>query len=74
MGFSPKSIESCKYCGEKDLRYGYLSGYSRLSGAAGFLENQEPIHCLVCGCCGSIVYSWITNPKKYPKAIPEGTY
>ena len=74
MDFSPKSIESCKYCGGKDLRYGYLPGNSRLIGAPGFLEDQELIHCLVCGSCGSVVYSWITNPKKYPKTIPESTY
>lgn len=41
-------INSCKYCGGNDFRYGYQSGNSRLCGASGFLENQEPIHHLVC--------------------------
>lgn len=64
-------INSCPYCKGTDFRYGRQSGDSRLDGALGFLDNQEPIHYLICADCGSIVYSWITNPRKYPKEIPD---
>lgn len=64
-------ITSCQYCGRNDFRYGYQSGDNRLYGAPGFLDNQEPIHHLVCAECGAIVFSWVTNPRKYSKNIPE---
>lgn len=64
-------ITSCQYCGGNDFRYGYQSGDNRLYGAPGFLDNQEPIHHLVCAECGAIVFSWVTNPRKYSKNIPE---
>lgn len=48
-------IKSCQYCGGEDFRYGYHSGSSRLDGAPGFLEDQEPIHHLVCAECGAIM-------------------
>ena len=56
MGFSPKNIESCKYCGEKDLRYGYLSGYSRLSGAPGFWKTKNQY---IASFAGVVVLSYI---------------
>lgn len=71
MEIGKATIDICKYCGGKDFRYGYQSGDCRLYGASGFLDNQEPIHHLVCAECGAILFSWITNPRKYPKNIPE---
>ena len=47
-------IKSCQYCGGEDFRYGYHSGSSRLGGAPGFLEDQEPIHYLACAKCYDI--------------------
>lgn len=73
MTIGKVEINSCQYCGGDDFRYGYQSGNSRLCGASGFLENQEPIHHLVCAECGAIVFSWITNPRKYSKGIPESS-
>ena len=67
-------INSCKYCNGTDFRYGYQSGDSRMYGAPKFLDNQEPIHHLLCADCGAVVFSWITNPKKYSKDIPENSY
>lgn len=64
-------IKSCQYCGGEDFRYGYPSGDSRLGGAPGFLEDQEPIHYLVCAECGAIIFSWVTNPRKYSKKVLE---
>lgn len=64
-------INACPYCEGTDFRYGYQSGNSRLDGAPGFLDNQEPIHYLVCAQCGAIVFSWVTNPRKYSKNVPE---
>lgn len=62
-----RAVKSCQYCGVEDYRYGYQSGDSRLGGALGFLEVQEPIHYLVCAECGAIIFSWVTNPRKYSK-------
>ena len=67
-------ISSCQYCGGSDFRYGYQSGDSRLDGAHGFLDNQEPIHHLVCAECGAILFSWVKNPRKYSKTVPEDTF
>ena len=67
-------IDSCQYCGGEDFRYGYQSGDNRLYGAPGFLENQEPIHQWVCSECGAILFSWITNPRKYSKKVPEDSF
>ena len=67
-------IDSCQYCGGEDFRYGYQSGDNRLYGAPGFLENQEPIRHLVCAECGAILFSWITNPRKYSKKVPEDSF
>lgn len=64
-------ITSCKYCGGADFRYGYQSGDSRMYGAPGFLENQEPIHHLICAECGAVVFTWVTNPRKYSREVPE---
>ena len=41
-------IDICPYCGGTNFRYGYQSGDCRLYGANSFLNNQEPIHHLVC--------------------------
>ena len=57
-------ISSCPYCEGTDIRYGYQSGDCRLYGASGFLDNQEPIHHLVCAECGAIIFTWVTNPRK----------
>ena len=65
-------IDICQYCGGSDIRYGYLNGYSRLQGTPGFADNDEPIHHLICAECGAIIFSWITNPRKYSKNIPDG--
>ena len=64
-------ICKCQYCGGKDLRYGYLDGSARMCGAPGFAENQEIVHNIMCGSCGSIVYSWVKTPRKYSQNIPE---
>lgn len=61
MKISNIEITQCQHCGGKDLRY----------EAKGFLENQEPIHHIMCGICGSIIHSWIVNPRKYSKKVPE---
>ena len=73
MNIGKVKIDTCQYCGGNDFRYGYQSGNSRLSGASGFLENQEPIHHLICAECGAILFTWVTNPRKYPKDVPEVT-
>ena len=67
-------IDSCKYCGGVDLRYGYQSGNNRMYGAPGFLENQEPIHHLICADCGAVVFSWLKNPRKYSRNVPEDAF
>lgn len=64
-------IEKCQYCGCEDLRYGYYSGDARMYGAPGFLENQEEVHHIMGASCGSIVYSWVKNPRKYSKTVPD---
>ena len=64
-------INKCQYCGGEDLRYGYYSGESRMYGAPGFLEDQEPVHHIMCASCGSVIYSWVKNPRKYSKNVPE---
>ena len=64
-------IKTCPYCGGNDFRYGCQSGNSRLSGASGFLEDQEPLHHLVCAECGAVVFTWLTNPRKYSRNIPN---
>ena len=74
MKIGKVEINACQYCSGKDIRYGYQSGDSRMNGASGFLENQEPIHNLICAECGAVIFSWITNPRKYSKEIPENTY
>ncbi len=74
MKIGKVEISSCKYCGCSDFRYGYQSGHSRLSGAPGFLEDQEPIHYLVCAECGAVLFSWITNPRKNSKTVPENSF
>lgn len=64
-------IPECPYCGSDDLRYGYFSGDTRMYGAPGFLENQEEVHHIMCAFCGSIVYSWVKNPRKYSQSVPK---
>ena len=71
MKIGKVEIDSCPYCKGDDFRYGYQSGDSRLYGAPGFLENQEPIHHLVCAQCGAILFTWINNPRKYSKNLPS---
>lgn len=74
MKIGKNEINRCQYCGGSEFRYGYQSGDSRLCGAPGFLENQEPIHYLICAECGAVVFSWVTNPRKYPKSVPEDSF
>ena len=64
-------IDKCPYCGGDDFRYGHSDGGARMCGAPGFLEDQEMIHHLICGDCGSILHSWVVNPRKYPKEFPD---
>ena len=71
MKIGKVEISSCPYCEGTDIRYGYQSGDCRLYGASGFLDNQEPIHHLVCAECGAIIFTWVTNSRKYSKTIPE---
>lgn len=70
MKIGKVKIDTCKYCGGKDFRYGFQSGSCRLDGAPGFLEDLEPIHHLVCAECGAVLFTWVKNPRKYPKKIP----
>lgn len=67
-------INSCQYCGASDIRYGDQNGDARLFGAPGFLDNQEPIHHLICAECGAVLFSWVTNPRKYSKNVPETSF
>ena len=67
-------IDICPYCGGTNFRYGYQSGDCILYGANSFLNNQEPIHHLVCEECGAIILSWVKNPRKYPKDIPDNAF
>ena len=71
MKIGKVEIDICPYCKGDDFRDGYQSGDSRLYGAPGFLENQEPIHHLVCAQCGAILFTWISNPRKYSKNLPS---
>ena len=71
MKIGKVEIDICPYCKGDDFRYGYQSGDSRLYGAPGFLENQEPIHHLVFAQCGAILFTWISNPRKYSKNLPS---
>lgn len=64
-------IAKCQYCGCDDLRYGYYSGNARMLGAPEFVENQEITHHIMCASCGSIIYSWVKNPRKYPSIVPD---
>lgn len=57
MKIGKVEISSCPYCEGTDIRYGYQSGDCRLYGASGFLDNQEPIHHLVCAECGAIIFT-----------------
>lgn len=74
MDMGKIKINSCQYCGGTDFRYGCQSGNSRMGGAPGFLDNQEPIHHLICADCGAVVFSWLTNPRKYPRDVPENSF
>ncbi len=71
MKIGKTEINICPYCGGLDLRYGYQSGNCRMYGAPRFLENQETIHHLICADCGGIIFSWVKNPRKYSKVIPD---
>ena len=74
MDIGKIKVDYCQYCGGTDFRYGYQSGDNRMYGAPGFLNEQEPIHHLICADCGAVVLSWITNPRKYPKNVPERSF
>lgn len=74
MKIGKVEINKCPYCGGTDIRYGKLDGTARLQHQGGFLEDQESVHCLICAECGSIVYAWVKNPRKYEKKVPENSW
>ena len=78
MKIGKVDIDICKFCGSNDFRYGYQSGDSRLSGTQGFLNNQEPIHHLICAECGAIVFCGLLIPENilviYRKILIKSSY
>lgn len=63
-------IESCPYCGSKNLARGYQSAQgAMLTGRSGFAGSK--VEHLICTDCGSIVHSRVAKPEIFKQVERE---